>query len=193
MDSYTSSSSSSSSSFDEWVRRGSGSYGAMASQVAGRVLCATITCIFAIVGSFVGAVTGALIGLATESGMFRGAGIGAISGAVFSIEVVESSLDLWKSNESGIWSILYVSSEWATCKEKVGPAVQSAVQSQMSALGSSYMEVPDFFETGGTRGVSKDSIDNIPKIRITTEIKSTKRERTSAVLYASRISKLERL
>lgn len=37
----------------------------------------------------------------------------------------------------------------------------------MSALGSSYMEVPDFFETGGTRGVSKDSIDNIPKIRIT--------------------------
>lgn len=29
------------------------------------------------------------------------------------------------------------------------------------------MEVPDFFETGGTRGVSKDSIDNIPKIRIT--------------------------
>lgn len=60
------------------------------------------------VGSFVGAVTGALIGLATESGMFRGAGIGAISGAVFSIEVVESSLDLWKSNESGIWSILYV-------------------------------------------------------------------------------------
>lgn len=41
------------------------------------------------VGSVVGAVTGSAIGLATESGMLRGAGIGAISGAVFSIEVAE--------------------------------------------------------------------------------------------------------
>lgn len=130
--------------------------------------------VFFAVGSFVGAVTGALIGLATESGLFRGAGIGAISGAVFSIEVVESSLALWHSNESGIWSILYVvlcfflrslsfgvillSFGWflmvknfgflffvfvlkidiitsllsgRLVREKVGPAVQSAVQSQV--------------------------------------------------------------
>jgi hypothetical protein len=60
------------------------------------------------VGSLIGAMTGALIGLATESGMFRGAGIGAISGAVFSIEVVDASLDLWHSNDSGVWSILYM-------------------------------------------------------------------------------------
>jgi uncharacterized membrane protein len=59
-------------------------------------------------GSLIGAMTGALIGLATESGMFRGAGIGAISGAVFSIEVVDSSLDLWNSTDSGVWSILYM-------------------------------------------------------------------------------------
>lgn len=63
---------------------------------------------FGAVGSFIGAVTGSFIGLSTESGLFRGAGIGAISGAVFSIEVVESSLDIWNSNESGIWSILYL-------------------------------------------------------------------------------------
>lgn len=63
---------------------------------------------FGVVGSLVGAVTGALIGLATESGLFRGAGVGAISGAVFSIEAVESSLDLWSCDESGIWSILYL-------------------------------------------------------------------------------------
>ncbi|MQL88370.1 hypothetical protein Taro_020935 [Colocasia esculenta] len=48
-------------------------------------------------GFFVGAITGALIGLANESGLFRGAGIGAISGAVFSIDVVESSLRIWSS------------------------------------------------------------------------------------------------
>ncbi|MQM20807.1 hypothetical protein Taro_053835 [Colocasia esculenta] len=60
------------------------------------------------VGFFVGAITGALIGLAIESGLFRGAGIRAISGAIFSIDVVESSLRIWSSRGSGIWSILYV-------------------------------------------------------------------------------------
>lgn len=55
-----------------------------------------------------GAVTGALIGLATESGLVRGAGIGSISGAVVSMEVVDSSVAIWRSDESGIWSVLYV-------------------------------------------------------------------------------------
>lgn len=59
-------------------------------------------------GLFLGAVTGGLIGLATESGLFRGTGIGAITGALVSIEVVDSSIRLWRSRRSGIWSILYV-------------------------------------------------------------------------------------
>lgn len=62
-------------------------------------------------GTPIGAVTGALIGLATETGLVRGAGIGAISGAVFSVEAVESSVALWHSSDSGIWSILYVVSQ----------------------------------------------------------------------------------
>ena len=49
-----------------------------------------------------------MVGLATESGMLRGAGIGAISGAVVSMEVVDSSVAIWRSDESGIWSVLYV-------------------------------------------------------------------------------------
>lgn len=52
--------------------------------------------------------TGALIGQETESGFVRGAAIGAISGAVFSIEVFESSLVLWKSEESGFGCVLYL-------------------------------------------------------------------------------------
>uniref|UniRef100_A0A453T8X6 YMGG-like Gly-zipper domain-containing protein n=1 Tax=Aegilops tauschii subsp. strangulata TaxID=200361 RepID=A0A453T8X6_AEGTS len=73
-----------------------------------RVLRGVITFIFAIAGLFLGAVTGGLIGLATESGLFRGTGIGAITGALVSIEVVDSSIRLWRSRRSGIWSILYV-------------------------------------------------------------------------------------
>lgn len=39
----------------------------------------------------------------------------------------------------------------------------------MSAMDSPYIEVPDFFETGDPVGMSKDSVDKLPKIEITTD------------------------
>lgn len=59
-------------------------------------------------GTLLGAMTGAMIGQETESGFIRGAAVGAMSGAVFSIEVFECSLDLWQSDESGIGCLLYL-------------------------------------------------------------------------------------
>lgn len=147
----------------------------MTAELVERVVVGVITCVFAIVGTPIGAVTGALIGLATETGLVRGAGIGAISGAVFSVEAVESSVALWHSSDSGIWSILYVIDiicsllSGRIVREKVGPAVLSAVQSQMSALESFYAEAPDIFETGGTRGMSKDSVESLPKLKISSD------------------------
>lgn len=64
-------------------------------------------------GTLLGAMTGALIGQETESGFVRGAAVGAISGAVFSIEVFESSLVLWQSDESGVGCLLYLVSNSA--------------------------------------------------------------------------------
>lgn len=61
----------------------------------------------AAVGSLVGIFIGAFMGMSTESGMFRGAGVGAVSGAVFSIEAVESCIEIWSSH-SGKYSILFV-------------------------------------------------------------------------------------
>lgn len=140
--------------------------------MVGRFVRGLLTCIFAIVGSVLGAVTGGLIGLATESGVFRGSGIGAISGALVSMEVVDSSVALWRSNQSGIWSILYVLDTLCSLlsgrlvREDVDPAVQNAVQSQMNAVNSPFREALDIFETGGTKGMSKASVDRLPEIRI---------------------------
>lgn len=60
------------------------------------------------VGSLVGIFIGAFMGMSTESGMLRGAGVGAVSGAVFSIEAVESCIEIWRSSHSGKYSILFV-------------------------------------------------------------------------------------
>ncbi|GJN15494.1 hypothetical protein PR202_gb02415 [Eleusine coracana subsp. coracana] len=153
-------------------------------RVAGAVVRGVITFVFATVGSVLGAITGALIGLATESGLVRGAGIGAISGAVVSMEVVDSSVAIWRSNDSGIWSVLYVLDViWSLLtgqlvREKVDPAVQNAVESQMNAAESPFRDMAptlaDMFDTGAagaaaTTGMPASEIEALPATRLTEE------------------------
>ncbi|GMI67309.1 hypothetical protein HRI_000400200 [Hibiscus trionum] len=91
------------------------------------------------VGTLLGALTGALIGQETESGFVRGAAVEAISGAVFSIEVFESSLLLWQSDKSGIRCLLYLIDVIASLlsgrlvRERIGPAMVSARSSTASS------------------------------------------------------------
>ncbi|XP_027361068.1 NEP1-interacting protein 1-like isoform X2 [Abrus precatorius] len=143
------------------------------SVVIGNIFSAILTFCFAFVGTLLGALTGALIGQETESGFIRGAAVGAISGAVFSIEVFESSLVLWQSDESGIGCLLYLIDVIASLlsgrlvRERIGPAMLSAVQSQMGAVETSFDEVQNIFDTGGAKGLSGDLVEKIPKTKIT--------------------------
>ncbi|XP_062188225.1 NEP1-interacting protein-like 1 [Phragmites australis] len=152
------------------LRRACGRYAAVAARAAGWALGALFTCVFAVVGSLVGVFIGAFMGMSMECGMFRGAGVGAVSGAVFSIEAVESCIEIWRSSNSGKYSILFVldiiSSLFSgrIVWEKVSPALQRAVQSQMSLLSTPFMDNNDLFETGSTGGMSKDLISRIPKM-----------------------------
>ncbi|XP_019177433.1 PREDICTED: NEP1-interacting protein-like 1 [Ipomoea nil] len=139
------------------------------------VFSAVFTFFFAFVGTLLGALTGALIGQETESGFIRGAAVGAISGAVFSLEVFESSLVLWQSDESGIGCLLYLIDVIASLlsgrlvRERIGPAMLSAVQSQMGAVETAYYEASNIFDLGGAKGLPGDSVERIPKIIITSD------------------------
>ncbi|KAE8668916.1 NEP1-interacting protein 1 [Hibiscus syriacus] len=143
------------------------------SAIIGNVFSAILTFFFALVGTLLGAMTGALIGQETESGFLRGAAVGAISGAVFSIEVFESSLVLWQSDESGIGCLLYLIDVIASLlsgrlvRERIGPAMLSAVQSQMGATEIAFVEVQNIFDTGDVKGLAGDLVEKIPKIIIT--------------------------
>ncbi|KAK4780389.1 hypothetical protein SAY87_016495 [Trapa incisa] len=144
------------------------------SAVLVNVFSAIFTFFFALVGTLLGAMTGALIGQETESGFVRGAAVGAISGAVFSLEVFESSIILWHSDESCIRCLLYLVDVIASLlsgrlvRERIGPAMLSAVQSQMGAVESSFEDVQNIFDTGGLEGLPGDSVQKIPTTKITT-------------------------
>ncbi|XP_010531122.1 PREDICTED: NEP1-interacting protein 1 isoform X1 [Tarenaya hassleriana] len=145
----------------------------LVSAVLGTIVSAILTFLFALVGTMLGALTGALIGQETESGFIRGAAVGAISGAVFSIEVFESSLVLWKSDESGFGCLLYLIDVIVSLlsgrlvRERIGPAMLSAVQSQMGAVDTTFDELSSIFDTGGSKGLAGDIVEKIPKIKIT--------------------------
>ncbi|KAK1362640.1 NEP1-interacting protein 1 [Heracleum sosnowskyi] len=147
----------------------------VSSVILGNVFSAILSFLFASVGTSLGAMTGALIGQETETGFVRGAAVGAISGAVFSIEVFESSLTLWHSEESGLRCVQYLIDVLASLlsgrlvRERIGPAMLSAVQSQMGAVETNFDEAENIFDTGGCDGLAGDSVDKIPKVRITRE------------------------
>ncbi|KAL9267577.1 NEP1-interacting protein 1-like protein [Drosera capensis] len=144
------------------------------SAIIGSLFTAIFVFFFALVGTLLGAMTGALIGQETESGFIRGAAIGAISGAVFSLEVFESSVILWRSDESGIGCLLYLIDVITSLlsgrlvRERIGPAMLSAVQSQMGAMESAFDEIPSFFEMEATKGLPCHMVEKIPKVKVTT-------------------------
>ncbi|GJN07462.1 hypothetical protein PR202_ga25295 [Eleusine coracana subsp. coracana] len=214
MDSWPSSSSSSTAAASSSSRcrldaawRACGRYAAAAARAAGWALGALLTCVFAVactcphlaafvpfsVGSLVGIFIGAFMGMSTESGMLRGAGVGAVSGAVFSIEAVESCIEIWRTSHSGKYSILFVldiiSSLFSgrIVWEKVSPALQRAVQSQMSLLSTPFIDNNDLFETGSTGGMSREMINRIPKTRFSDASNCDQHTETAVVQCAFRL------
>ncbi|XP_042397498.1 NEP1-interacting protein 1-like isoform X3 [Zingiber officinale] len=66
--------------------------GSLCLNLVRKVAFACLTCTFALCGSMVGLISGAFKGQTTETGIFRGAGIGAIVGAFVSVEFLEAWL-----------------------------------------------------------------------------------------------------
>ncbi|XP_051136113.1 NEP1-interacting protein-like 2 [Andrographis paniculata] len=119
--------------------------------------------IFALGGAAIGAITGAVRGNTTETGLLRGFGVGAVAGAITGVR-------LWDLVSSGepfskvavICSVLNgkIFVEW------MNPAIlkpyQWQWQPQVTTTNPSFMEIPEIFEANAVRRLRHSSINELP-------------------------------
>ncbi|KAI3441660.1 RING-type domain-containing protein [Psidium guajava] len=125
-----------------------------------RAFIAAFTCAFAFGGAIVGTITGALKGQTTETGFVRGAGIGAVAGAVTAVQLLELMVDGESLSKVALLCSLVdgkVFMEW------VGPAVLKAYQWQVSTQETPYSEISDIYDTLEDKGLSLNCIQGLPE------------------------------
>lgn len=131
------------------------------------------------VGAFTGAVTGALAGRATDSGLLRGAGLGAVAGAVLSVEVLEASRAYLHSGRSGTDPSSSVAEfiedllNGRFVHDQVAPAMLTANRWQVNIAEMSYEDLYEMFGPGEgvMKGASESCIEKLPRYMVTKENK----------------------
>ncbi|XP_019193071.1 PREDICTED: NEP1-interacting protein-like 1 isoform X2 [Ipomoea nil] len=125
-------------------------------------------CVLALGGATVGIVTGALKGQTTETGLLRGAAVGAVAGAITAVQLFELMLNGEPFSKVALVCSLVdgkVFMDW------VCPAVLKAYQWQVSTMETSLRrEITDIFEINGSssKGLSHDIIQKLPEFMFQT-------------------------
>ncbi|KAL3632201.1 hypothetical protein CASFOL_025185 [Castilleja foliolosa] len=145
------------STISSWVPRASQS--GFVFKLLANFAVALLTCIFALGGATIGVVSGALKGQTTETGLLRGVGVGAVAGAITGVQLIELVLNGEPFSKVALICSLVngkIFMEW------VSPAVLKAYQWQISTMETSFREISDIFEVNADRGLSKDTIQELP-------------------------------
>ncbi|KAL2652553.1 hypothetical protein R1flu_020681 [Riccia fluitans] len=129
-----------------------------------------VTGMFAIVGAFTGAVTGAFAGRSSDNGLLRGAGLGALAGAVLSVEVLDATRAYWASERSASSAAASLAEfledilSGRFVQEQLSPALLTAHRWQVNTDEMSYDELYEMFGSGlpAVKGASKASLDELP-------------------------------
>ncbi|KAI3753945.1 hypothetical protein L2E82_26010 [Cichorium intybus] len=140
--------------------------------VMNRIFTALLTCAFAFGGAVIGIFTGAIKGQTTETGLVRGAGVGAVTGAITALQIMDMMADGEPfSKVALIHSLLNgkVFFEW------VSPAMLKAYQWQTSAIEMSLVDMLDI-DNSGTRGLSEDALNRLPKCQFRNRAKTDQRD-----------------
>ncbi|XP_020081433.1 NEP1-interacting protein 2-like, partial [Ananas comosus] len=114
-------------------------------------------------GAIIGSISGALKGQTTETGLLRGAGIGAVAGAVVSLEVLESCLQGELLSKVAIFGSLL---NGKIFREWVSPAILKAYQWQINTIEASDTDNFDFLGVDREIGLLPEILRKLPELEI---------------------------
>ncbi|MED6182328.1 hypothetical protein PIB30_027570 [Stylosanthes scabra] len=148
------------------------------------ILCAisgALTLCFAIAGALTGAIAGALAAKATHSGFLRGASLGAVAGAILSVEILEASRAYWCMEQTGARGTSSMADfieeliRARLVEESISPAILTAYNLQFEHVAHGnrgYDEIRDVNNVVASRGMTKDSLNKLPKHVILKDMKA---------------------
>ncbi|XP_024969792.1 NEP1-interacting protein-like 2 [Cynara cardunculus var. scolymus] len=133
-----------------------------------------LTCSWA----FMGAITDALAGRASDSGILRGAGLGALAGATLSVEVLVASCvywcqELYGSRNSSMADFMKELLRGRFAEERFPPEVVTLYHWQVTVSELRPVEVLDSNDEIAYKGLSKHSVRCLRCHEITNETKPT--------------------
>ncbi|KAJ4961869.1 hypothetical protein NE237_021779 [Protea cynaroides] len=141
-------------------------------------LSGALTGLLVLAGAFTGAVTGAVAGRASDGSVLRGAGLGAVAGAILSVEVLEASRAYWCSERSGSQSSSSMTDfveellHGRFVQEQFAPTMFPAYRWQVRIANISYDEFYDIYGELPFKGLSAESLEKLPWHVITDEEKA---------------------
>ncbi|KAK7292197.1 hypothetical protein RIF29_07968 [Crotalaria pallida] len=148
------------------------------------VLCsisAALTACFAIAGALTGAIAGALAAKASKSSFLRGTSLGAIAGAIISVEVLEASRAYWFMEQTGSRGASSMADfieelvRGQLVEESLTPVILTAYNLQFERVrvaNSGYDEIHDVHSLVSSRGLSGDSLDKLPQHVVLEDMKA---------------------
>ncbi|CAL5019539.1 unnamed protein product [Urochloa decumbens] len=130
-------------------------------------------------GALTGAVTGAVAGRASDSGVLRGAGLGAFAGAVLSIEVLEASRAYWCSDRLGSHGASSMADfieqliQARFAQEQFASSGYTASRWQVSMSDFGHDELYDIFGDISSKGLTLESLKRLPHHVVTEQMRDS--------------------
>jgi len=126
-----------------------------------------------------GAVTGAVAGRASDSGVLRGAGLGAFAGAVLSIEVLEASRAYWCSDRLGSHGASSMADfieqliQARFVQEQLTSSRYTSSRWQVSISDFGHDDLYDIFGDISSKGLSLESLKKLPHYVVTDQMRDS--------------------
>uniref|UniRef100_A0A453LHJ9 NEP1-interacting protein 1 n=1 Tax=Aegilops tauschii subsp. strangulata TaxID=200361 RepID=A0A453LHJ9_AEGTS len=150
----------------------------VATRAAGGLARSLVVAAFGAAGTVIGGMLGLLWGFVNEDGLLQGVVVGAVTGALVSVELADSLLRIWTCGDCSMDErikrtrlVLRSVAAGRLLRGSVFPAISGALDSQIEALQQHHSSRGDLFEpsSGPVTAARRAAVESLPATVLTKE------------------------